>query len=312
MKLSLQQKTNLLGVTLVAAFMLLSTLKEVYVGHVEQSLSPFPLIFICFTFASVFFVLLYKIRGYSSLLKNIKTAWRDVLMLNLTTMLSWIGPFYALQYIEPSIENSINTAIGPIFTILVNSVARKQHKALLTEWLASFSIFILLIYLVTISLLGRSSVGHLTPMHLIIGVLGCVIGGISIAGNTIFSKRLSEQGMKTEFVMATRFYTLALVSGLIALFTVNQLQLFEAHFAGIVLLATVGIALPLFFLQKGIERCEPVTVAFIIVLGPVFTYLVEFMDPRLHLAWQTFLGVLLICVCVFTSIIARHRSYKNG
>jgi drug/metabolite transporter (DMT)-like permease len=65
-------------------------------------------------------------------------------------------------------------------------------------------------------------------------------------------------------------------------------------------LSLVLIMLPIFLIQKGIERTEPVAASIILALTPIVTFTFQFLDhDRLKPSALTLLG---ICICFVFSI----------
>jgi drug/metabolite transporter (DMT)-like permease len=68
--------------------------------------------------------------------------------------------------------------------------------------------------------------------------------------------------------------------------------------------ATVLIALPLYAYQLGIGRTSPLTAQIIRALGPVFVFVLEQLDGRLHYSLPTLACILFYSASVIVSNIA--------
>jgi drug/metabolite transporter (DMT)-like permease len=305
-----EQSTYWQGIALVGLFVLLSSAREVYVGHLVQHVDPFLLVCCCFFVVTAFFVSLHAAFGSGGYIESIRTHFRDVLGLNVTTAVCWVAGFYALRFIEPSIENSIVTATGPAITLLAGFSFGSKRKALRAEVLSSAGIVLVIVFMAAISLLNKAGVSHASTTEVLIGILCCLLASVGIVANTIFSKRLSNAGLSTSFVLAVRFYLLITFSVVMIATSHPSFDAVRANLPGIGILATAGITLPLFVLQKGIERSEPLTVSFILVLAPVFIYLFERFDARLYWSGFTLFGITAVMMLVIVSIVARHRSFQ--
>lgn len=308
-----EQSTYWQGIALVGAFVLLSSAREVYVGHLVQRMDPFALVSVCFLVATAFFLALHAASasaGGPGYFASIRAHFRDVLALNLVTAAAWLGGFLALRYIEPSIENSIVTSVGPAITILAGVPMGPRRAILRTEKLTSAGILVVIAFMAAISLLNKSGVGHVAPADVLLGIFFCLVSGAAVVGNTIYSKRLFMAGLPTSFVIAVRFHLLIVVSLVMAARGPASLDLLHANLAGILVLATVGITLPLYLLQKGIERSEPITVSFILVLAPAFVYLFQVFDARLSWSLFTLVGITAVMLLVLVSLMARARSLR--
>ena len=303
--------TALVGIMLVTLYALCTAGREVFVGHVVQQLDPFLLAFSCFSLITIFFVAILIKKDFKQFRLDIKNNSASIWGLNISTAVFWTTSMYALKFIEPSIENSIYTAIGPAITFFyLLSIGRTSYRESKIELLCAMGIFALILLMVAITLFGKTGVGEVEYMSALMGIFLCALAGVGIVANTFFSKNLSMAGMSTNFVLATRFFFLILVTLLLIIFTQSSwVQLVEYH-QQIILLAFLGIGLPLFILQKGIERTDPITVSFIVVLGPIFTYGLEIFDNRLTLTMYTLVNINLMVFLVILSIWNRYK--KNS
>ncbi|TQI82189.1 EamA-like transporter family protein [Serratia fonticola] len=313
MELTIERKGQYIsGVFFVLSFVFLASAKEVYIGHAVQGIPPYLLVIYCFVPISILFFLIYLWKsGFDDFILETKKNIKDVVAVNISTSVSWIASFYALKYIEPSIENAINTGIGPVITFIaafsINNISHYNKREVISSIGISFAIIIM----IAISLSGKSGVENHSHIDTVYGVLFCFLTGLGIVGNTIFSKRLSKSGCSTSFVLTTRFYLMLIVSFFMLFYTttnIEPLHLLKENLAGVIVLTFFGIMLPLFLLQKGIERIEPMTISLLIVLGPILTYTLQFFDDRLSLSYYTLMAILFVVGFVVYGISSQKRS----
>lgn len=305
-----RQRAYIIGILLVFLFVILSSAKEVFVGNLTQHLDPFFLVFVCFVIMAVLFNTIQLTTNRAGYLKYFQTDLKDIVFLNLSTTASWLGFFYALKHVEPAIVSAINTAIGPVITVAFSRIFRPSARVLRAEVICSSLIFGIILCLVCSSLSGTSAIGHVDAGKQAVGIMASLIGGCAIVANTIFSKRLSEQGLPTTMVMSVRFFLLIILSFGIWVSDSHSVPVHGSDLASIVLVAVMGIIIPLFMLQKGIEKSEPITVSLIISIAPVFTFMFQGLDKRLAFSFYSFLGVLAVVFIVAISMVTRHRSLK--
>lgn len=305
--LAKSRQRYLLGIGLVMTFVVMSSAKEVFVGNVVQHFNPFFLVASCFAIISAFFTVV-QLRSDRTLYRSLSL--RDVVLLNITTTTSWVGFFYALKYMEPAVVSAINTAIGPAATLAASRMLRPSSKVLRIEVLCSLGILVTLSLLVWLTLHGESAVGGGYSLQRLVGVGASITGGLSIVGNTILSKRLSEKGTPTTLVMAVRFYLLVGCALALWLGTEQDHKVHPKELWTIAGVAILGIMIPLFALQKGIEKSEPITVSLLISIAPLFTLIGQAFDKRLAFSVPSFLGILITVGFVAFSIVARHRSMR--
>lgn len=288
-----------IGILLIVAFNALSAAKEVYVAHLLQAAHPIVVLSFTFSITALFFLAL-EVRSFDSYIQSLRRQSVNVLLLNITTMVSWMSFFMALKFMEPAVADAIGFALGPILTIMLWRVLRPDRPATRSEVIAAIGILIGVLLLLGSTWIGRSAVGHISLNNNLLGLACSLLCGLAVVGNTIFSKRLSDHGMTARRIMAQRFLLL-IVSG-IALWPASvQLASITFEFIGIMLLiALLGVIVPLYLLQLGIERCEPVTVSLLLSCLPAFSLLLQLFDPRLSVSYYSVAGIIL---CVgFTGI----------
>jgi drug/metabolite transporter (DMT)-like permease len=295
------------GIALIGLFVLLSSAREVYVGHLVQKLHPFLVVCFCFAVATIVFTALHLANGGG---RVARAHLGDIVRLNIATAFAWIGSFYALRFVEPSIVNSIVTAVGPAITILAGVPMGQRREILVAERVSSVAIVGVIAFMAAITLLDRSGVGNVSSENVAIGLGCCLVAGAGVVGSTIFAKRLGAARLPATLVLAVRFHLLIVVSALMVLSNPPALDAVQANLPGLLVLATAGITLPLYFLQKGIERSEPITVSFLLVLAPALVYLFQVFDARLSWSGFTLAGITAVMGLVLYSLIARHRSIR--
>lgn len=69
------------------------------------------------------------------------------------------------------------------------------------------------------------------------------------------------------------------------------------------LITAVGVILPIFCLQLGIERSNPLTVSVLITTIPIFFYVVQFLDARLAQSLPSIVGVAVVIVGVLYGLL---------
>lgn len=293
-----------IGIMLIIAFNVLSAAKEVYVAHLLQAAHPMVVLLFTFSITALFFLSL-EVRSFASYVQGLRRQRVNVLLLNITTMVSWMSFFMALKFIEPAVADAIGFALGPILTIMMWRALRPDRPATRGEVVAAIGIFIGVLVLLGSTGSGRSAVGHISFNDNLLGLACSLVCGLAVVGNTIFSKRLSDSGMTAHRVMAQRF--LLLIASGIALWPASvPLASITIEFMGIMLLiALFGVIIPLYVLQLGIERCEPVTVSLLLSCLPAFSLLLQLFDPRLALSYYSVAGIILCVGFTGIGIISR-------
>jgi drug/metabolite transporter (DMT)-like permease len=282
------------GTAMVLIYNLLSASKEVYSGHMLQYIDPNRLTLSVFFFVFSFFQFASFYNNKKNYFAPLATR-RDLLILNIFTCGSWIGFFYSIKYIEPAIVSSLMVGFGPSISILLVPILYHNSKFNYLEVMSAIGILFGTFYLIVISANGNSSLGDIDISAVLKGSILAAIGSVCMVGAGIFSKRLSNNGIKPAAIMAHRFYLLILSATIMALCTTGINIDIDSIIYIILPISFFGVIIPLWCLQIGIKYLEPTSVMIIISTAPTFTYLIGFLDPRLNLNKYILFGVLFIC-----------------
>jgi drug/metabolite transporter (DMT)-like permease len=284
-----------LGIAYVSAFLVLANANAVFSGSLLQSLHPFTFLFWSFFATSIFFgAFLVAKNGLGALALN-RASMVPLLTLNATSAFSWIGYFYALRFIEPAIVSAIMGGLGPLSTILLERAVRRRRLPS-RIYVAATGILFGTGILAWASLTGLSGLKEISISASVIGLTASAIGGASQALNTIATKQLGERGWTATQIMTHRFYLLLVVAAFLAL-TGPGLSLGSTSQAGFLAIATVlGVIAPLWPLQRGILLSEPFTVAALLSLAPILTYLFQVFDDRIHWSIASATGCAVVAI----------------
>ncbi len=306
MKFSPERKVFLFGILLILLFDLFSAAKEVYAANLLQDIPPYFMIFVCFLITAAYFNFI-KVKNISSHWELIQKNWKDVFWLNVSTFGSWFGFFYAIKFIEPAVATTITIAVGPLLTVSVGHYLRPGSQVFRSEMVSSIGIFLSIVLLGLITYFGKSGMGELNKFHSLVGLLAAFICGISMVGNTFFGKRLNEKGWSAAQVMTVRFFILLIISGSLCWVHTDGIDLFFSNAMSLVLIAILGLIIPLYCLQLGIERTEPIIVSLVLSIVPLFTFLIQFMDRRLTSSIYSLSTIVLVLAFILFGILGRYR-----
>ena len=299
------------GVVLLLLFAALSALVDVYAGNRLQELSPISMAAISFTLSAAFFLGLdLARRGAPATFRPLSTHRHDVLAINVSTAVTWLSLLYALKVLEPAVVNVVGLAIGPVFTVLLGPLLRRGSRVLPAEVAVSVGICGFIAVLVWASVTGRSGVGAVGAGEAVVGILLTLLCGLAGTANVLYSKRLSEAGQSPQSVLALRFFLmLAITWAMVALS--DDPRLAESFVPGVVI-AMIGVGLPLYVLQVGIKHSEPITASLITSLSPPFAFLLQLPDQRLRTSPASLVGIVGITALVAVGVLARGRSDRRS
>ncbi|MGI5468207.1 EamA family transporter [Streptomyces sp. CA-132043] len=286
------------------AFALFSALVDVFAAHRLQHLDPGSVAAVAFTLTGAFFCGLTLLRTRPArLLAVVRAHAADLLVLNLTTAVTWLSLLYALKLMEPAVANVVSIAIGPACTVLLQYLWWREDRVLPGELLSALGIVLALAGLVWASLDGRSGVGDRAAATMALGVCAAVASGAGGAANVVFSARLGAVGVDVPTVMGLRFGLVAAAGWLLAA-TGDTGRLGAALLPGAVI-AVIGVGVPTVLVQIGVRRTTPVTASMICALAPALTLVLQLADSRLAFSVPSALGIALITALIGCGLLAR-------
>ncbi|QQP14118.1 DMT family transporter [Lysinibacillus agricola] len=298
MELTLQRKHNLhaIGVLSLILSAILTSVSQVYYANRVQAVHPFLFTGISFFITTLYFQF-FSIKQQSSMKWN-KAATPILLKLNSASVLAFMGFYFALKYIEPAIVSSLEMGLGPLFVILL-AIKQKHHINVAKVSIAIGTLVACLILIYAI-FAGKSALITWSKFSLL-GILASIICGLGAVLCTLYSKQLSELGWTSSMILSKRFYGIILLS-LIATYDVI-LDYLIGNIGWILLMTLLGVLVPMYLLQKGIQYCTPFFVMMSLCFIPVFTFFFQLFDTRLQWSNITFLGVVLLLLLGISSVI---------
>lgn len=301
------QKGDRFGVGYILIFNLLSGIQAVYLSGLLQKANLFATITITFFFVSVFFLSVsFFYKDKRSMPKTHVSKLYNVFAINLTTAGSWLGFFVALKYIEPAVVSALANAIGPMLTLFITVKIAKSDKLSRAEIFSATGVFVCMLLLIRSTMNGNSALGNISREHAIIGVAMAFLCGLSMVLNTIFSKRLNNQGVKPHSIMTFRFVLIVLVGVYIAGYE-EILATLHQYWLTLLMVALLGNVLPLYILQVGISKVPPLVVSFALVLAPLFYFLSQQFSARIAFSSETLIFILCSLLFLSYGIIAKSK-----
>lgn len=300
---------TILGYTAILAFCLISAFSRVLSGDVLQTENLFLFSFCIFGLGMIFFILV-NLKNWPVLKPKVYANSKDVLWLNVTTLGSWLFLVYPLKYIEPAIVSTITLGLGPIVTFFLSYFIEPKKNHFL-DGIIALVLFFCIGYLTYLSLFDPVSNLAVPLSKKLISLFSCVVVGVSVAINTMQTKKLAKKHMTSLDILMIRFFMLVLVAGIIAFFTYKNSSfpnIAEIVFNRKNLLASLTMVIvPLYFFQIGVRKLEPLTIAMIIPLMPVFTFFFELFDKRLHPIVAVFTVIVITLLVVVMGSLFRYK-----
>lgn len=302
MSKGISSKSMVIGVSFLLLSALLTSASQVYYANQVQGVHPFLFTGVSFFITAFLFnVIAFKQRRLSTV--SVKSSVSDVVRLNGSSILAFMGFYYALKFIEPAIVSSLEMGVGPFFAIMVTAIITKEKiRATRMQWAITVGTFAASLLLILTALFGFSGVQVTSTTNFVYGIIASVLCGLGAVLCTIYSKKLSNAGWTSSSILAHRFYGIIIISFLMT-YTVLPSYLM-ANIDWILLVTIFGVTIPMFLLQKGIQYCEPFIVMMSICFIPVFTFAFQLFDPRIEWSTLSFIGILTLFILGVASIFS--------
>ncbi|WP_342511494.1 EamA family transporter [Sporosarcina sp. FSL K6-1522] len=301
-------KTMLIGASFLLLSALLMSVSQVYYANQVQGVHPFLFTGISFFITAVLFnMIAYRQRGTMTATANTRSSMADVVKLNASSILAFMGFYYALKFIEPAIVSSLEMGVGPFFAIVVTAmVAKEKIRATRAQWLITAGTFAASVLLMVTALAGLSGVQVTNTTDFVYGLVASVLCGLGAVLCTIYSKKLSVAGWTSSSILAHRFYGIIILSFLMT-YKIFPTYLM-ANLDWILLITIFGVTIPMFLLQKGIQYCDPFVVMMSICFIPVFTFIFQLFDPRIAWSTPTLVGILMLFIVGVASLFTTNEA----
>jgi drug/metabolite transporter (DMT)-like permease len=290
----------------VLLYNLLSGGNEVFIANRLQRIDPFVLLLLVFS-ATTALCLVVQVRRGRAFVTQLVAQRRDVALLNVFTALTWFGFFVALRELEPAIVATVVSAVGPVVMIPLGRWLRPQSIVLRSEVIAAAGIVVALGLLLEGAATGQTAVGHVSASAQLLGFGASLVAGLALVLTVIYAKRLYDRRWAPGSVMAARFWLLSAAAAVAVVATHAPIALSTADLLGILAIILFGTVAPLYVLQIGLSRIEPMALAVMFSTAPVFTLVLQALDARLHWSPQSIAGVALATGFVVLTVMARRR-----
>jgi drug/metabolite transporter (DMT)-like permease len=304
---------TLLGPGLVLVFCVSQALRDVYFAHVFQGVDFFAVILLAFALSTVLFTALTLIRMREAL-QILRRHIHTVLAINVTTALAWSGYFFGLSRLEPSVVNTLHSAMGPLTVVVLAAYRAPLAQTDGVRWreyfgTAGMALSVLGLWWVVLS--GNSGLAASDAAADLLSLALLLVSGTMITVSLLYCKQLHDRGISAEAVTSVRYLALILLAGTVLLCKGQMPGIATAdELATLSAVATALIVLPLFALQIGIAHTAPLTAHVLRALGPVLVFACEQFDGRISYSAPTLACILVYSAAAIASNLAvglRHR-----
>ena len=262
------------GLGLLLGFVIAQAVRDVYLRHLFGNLGLFDVALVAFgTVAAVFGCGLLVFGRHQ--MRLLRAAWRDVIAVNLTTVVAWISYFGALRRVEPAAVNLAFSGIAPAavaFWGLLGLRSGADSRPGRFEAGLHWALLAIVGAVAVIVSSGRSGFPQLDPAKGLAGITLAVFSGIVIAAETIVSKRMNERGISALSIVSVRFSLVTAVAALMVARAPGALSRLSAStIAEESLIFLVILVGPLYLGQVGLKLTNPLLSNVISAIGPITT-----------------------------------------
>lgn len=266
------------GYILAGVFVLLSAARDLW-GYLTLLGAPVHATLFASFAATVLIAQLWnRLHGEGrTLIKGSPGLLKDTVLLNITTLISWIATFEGLARLLPTTLAAITVGGIPLSTLLLDRFLRR--KAISMRSFANAALIISGMLVMSWRELGLDAPGH-TRMSIGIGIGFSAVAAVFAAANNVFAKRINDRGFTGTEVFASRFWLLLGICVVWCIVGRSTLPSGTMQWLRLTSLGVVGIALPVICLQMSIERIGPRIVGFLIAAIPVLVAIAEIVLRR--------------------------------
>lgn len=282
---------------------ILTSISQVFYANQVQSVHPF-----LFTGISFFITALYfQVFTFKQRLKNDWVeARKPLLKLNIASAITFMGFYFALKYVEPAIVSSLEMGIAPLFILILMMLQRKIIST--KKWIISIGTLAACLMLIWAVINGASGIASQISSKMFIGIFASILCGIGAVFCSEYSKQLSDIGWTSSMILSKRYIGIILIS---FIFTYDLITpYFMENIIWILIVTISGVLIPNYLLQKGIQYTNTFLVMMSLSFIPVFTFLFQLFDTRIHFSLVTCVGVLLLFICGISSL--QDEDVKKG
>ncbi|MFJ7732636.1 DMT family transporter [Lysinibacillus sp. NPDC097231] len=303
MEITKKQATTV-GLIALVISALLTSMSQVFYAKQVQEVPTFLFTGISFFMTAIYFSFFARKHKQQNVWKgNI----RHVVKLNAASVLAFMGFYFALKYVESAIVSALEMGIGPLFVLILAVLAKESIPK--AQWVIASGTFIACTILIVAVVSGKSAVHMDITLPVILALIASVGCGIGAVLCTMYSKRLSEAGWTTSMILANRYY------GIILLSFSATFDIFFDYFSGnilwIVAVTAMGVMLPMYLLQVGIQYCSTLIVMMSLCFVPIFTFFFQMFDPRLSWSPISLIGISVLFILGVCSLYLEKRAVSE-
>ncbi|MFF9107400.1 hypothetical protein [Streptomyces sp. NPDC014805] len=192
-----------------------------------------------------------------------------LLAMNVVTAVTFLSFYASLTWVPATLATGVETAVGPMVLVLLG-LAGRGRRASRQGWFAAGGLVLL-----GIALAWRFTEGGAFGPGLVAGLGLVLVAGIGAPVLALVSAELGRRGVDPVYVTAHRFHLTYLTGGVLLLAVGGPGGDGTGRLSGLLLTGVLAVTLPLFWLQTGLQRTDPMVAMVLLTTLPGITYLAE-------------------------------------
>ncbi|MBW1603886.1 hypothetical protein JJV70_17580 [Streptomyces sp. JJ66] len=215
-----------------------------------------------------------------------------LLAMNVVTAVTFLSFYASLTWVPATLATGVETAVGPAVLALLG-LAGRGRRASRQGWCAAGGLVLL-----GIALAHRFTEGGAFGPGLVAGLGLALAAGVGAPVLALVSAELGRRGVDPVYVTAHRFHLTYLASGVLLLTVGGPSGDGTGRLPGLLFTGVLAVTLPLFWLQTGLQRTDPMVAMVLLTTLPGITYLAE---CAFHGSFDA-VSLALICALVVVAL----------
>jgi drug/metabolite transporter (DMT)-like permease len=299
------KQESIVGFIAIMIWCAVSAGAYVFTGYIEESVDPILLCFGVFLVSTLFFGII-NFKKTTQIKGKYKNNLKNIMLVNITTLGCWFLTLYPLKYIEPSIVNSVILTALPIATLIIGHVLSTNKNITNTDYIVSTLLFFGIFFLALVCFSQKSAMKNISLHNALIAFISCIGGGLSLAINNIYTKKLSNKGFSPFDILTVRFILITIIAGILSYSMIDKLHNLKL-IIDIFIIAGSLIIIPQIVFQYSLRDLEPITISIVAPLMPILVFFSEFYNKQLHPTTWTIAGVIYISAISIVGTVIRYQ-----
>jgi drug/metabolite transporter (DMT)-like permease len=215
-----------------------------------------------------------------------------LLALNAATAVTFLSFYACLTWVPATAATGVETAVGPVVLALLG-LAGRAPRATGRGWCAAG----LLVFL-GVAVAHRLTADAAFGPGLAAGLALVVVAGCGAPVIALISTELGRRGVDPVYVTAHRFHLTYLLGGVLLLPVGGPGGDWAGRLPETLLTGVLAVTLPLYWLQSGLQRTDPMVAMVLLTTLPGATYLAE---CAFHGSFDT-VALALICALIAVAL----------